>query len=58
MGIHGIASLPRWSRGRVGLLGDAARAMTPSSGQGAPRARKTPWSWPRACATSTTPHRP
>ncbi|NNH68830.1 NAD(P)-binding protein [Nocardia uniformis] len=34
-GIHDLASLPRWHRGRVALLGDAAHAVSPSSGQGA-----------------------
>ncbi|MFC3995345.1 FAD-dependent oxidoreductase [Nocardiopsis sediminis] len=34
-GIHDIAGLPYWSRGRVGLLGDAAHAVSSSSGQGA-----------------------
>ncbi|MBN8735611.1 MAG: FAD-dependent monooxygenase [Xanthomonadales bacterium] len=30
-----MPSLPRWSRERVGLIGDAAHAMSPHSGQGA-----------------------
>ncbi|PSL00933.1 2-polyprenyl-6-methoxyphenol hydroxylase-like FAD-dependent oxidoreductase [Murinocardiopsis flavida] len=34
-GVYDIASLPHWSRGRVGLLGDAAHAVSSSSGQGA-----------------------
>jgi len=35
LGVYDIASLPRWSRGRVALLGDAAHAVSSSSGQGA-----------------------
>lgn len=34
-GIFDLVSLPRWHRGRAVLLGDAAHAVTPSSGQGA-----------------------
>ncbi|ASO18349.1 2-polyprenyl-6-methoxyphenol hydroxylase-like FAD-dependent oxidoreductase [Actinoalloteichus hoggarensis] len=34
-GTYDLLSLPRWHRGRVGLLGDAAHAVSPSSGQGA-----------------------
>ncbi|WP_158659304.1 FAD-dependent monooxygenase [Paracoccus denitrificans] len=30
-----MTGLPRWSRGRVLLLGDAAHCLTPVSGQGA-----------------------
>lgn len=33
--IHDMPSLPQWHRGRVGLLGDAAHAVSPSAGQGA-----------------------
>ena len=35
IGTYDLASLPRWSRGRVALLGDAAHAVSNSSGQGA-----------------------
>lgn len=35
VGVYDIASLPRWTSGRVALLGDAAHAVSPSSGQGA-----------------------
>ncbi|WP_017587091.1 FAD-dependent monooxygenase [Nocardiopsis ganjiahuensis] len=35
LGTYDLASLPRWSRGRVALLGDAAHAVSNSSGQGA-----------------------
>lgn len=33
--IHDVPSLPRWSAGRVVLIGDAAHAVAPHSGQGA-----------------------
>lgn len=33
--LHDILSMPRWHRGRVCLVGDAAHATTPSAGQGA-----------------------
>jgi FAD-dependent urate hydroxylase len=33
--IHDLPSLPAWGRGRVALIGDAAHATSPSSGQGA-----------------------
>jgi 2-polyprenyl-6-methoxyphenol hydroxylase-like FAD-dependent oxidoreductase len=33
--LHDILSMPRWSSGRVCLIGDAAHATTPSAGQGA-----------------------
>ncbi len=33
--IFDVARLPRWSEGRVALVGDAAHAVSPHSGQGA-----------------------
>ena len=38
MGTYDMASLPRWSRGRVAVMGDAAHAVSSSSGQGASQA--------------------
>lgn len=33
--LHEVHNMPRWHRGRVCLIGDAAHATTPSAGQGA-----------------------
>jgi FAD-dependent urate hydroxylase len=33
--LNDILTMPRWHEGRVGLIGDAAHATTPSGGQGA-----------------------
>lgn len=33
--LHDIASIPRWSMGRIAVIGDAAHAVSPTSGQGA-----------------------
>lgn len=33
--IYEVPELPAWSRGAVGLIGDAAHAMSPAAGQGA-----------------------
>ena len=33
--IHDVPSLPTWHRGRVAIIGDAAHAVSPHSGQGA-----------------------
>jgi 2-polyprenyl-6-methoxyphenol hydroxylase-like FAD-dependent oxidoreductase len=35
LNLFDVARLPRWSEGRVGLIGDAAHAVSPHSGQGA-----------------------
>ena len=45
--IHTIPHLPRWHRARTIVIGDAAHAPSPTSGQGLRFPSKTPSSWPR-----------
>ena len=46
--------LPRWSRGVVTLLGDAATRCCPSGRRARPRRSRTPPCWPRASRTART----
>ena len=46
--------LDRWHRGRVVLLGDAAHAMTPNTGQGAGMALEDAWVLARELARAPT----
>jgi FAD-dependent urate hydroxylase len=41
--IHDIDPLPRWQRGRIALLGDAAHTMSPDLGQGGCQAMEDAW---------------
>jgi FAD-dependent urate hydroxylase len=41
--IHTLTRLPRWHRGRSVVIGDAAHAPSPTSGQGARCRSRTPW---------------
>ncbi len=43
--IYDFDPLPRFVRGRAGLLGDAAHAMTPNLGKARARRSKTQWCW-------------
>ena len=53
-GLYDRAVLPRWSRGRVTLLGDAAHAMLPFLGMGAAMAIEDGHVLARAFAAETT----
>ena len=35
LSVHDVQRLPRWSRGRIIVIGDAAHAVSPNAGQGA-----------------------
>jgi 2-polyprenyl-6-methoxyphenol hydroxylase-like FAD-dependent oxidoreductase len=52
--IHDVPRLPRWSRGRTLLLGDAAHAMSPAGGQGASLALEDAMLFGRLVADSAT----
>jgi salicylate hydroxylase len=47
-GMYDRAPLPRWSTGRLTLLGDAAHPMLPHLGQGLTRPSRTLWRWLRS----------
>ena len=49
-GLYDRAPLPRWSQGRVTLLGDAAHAMLPFLGMGAAMAIEDGWALARCLA--------
>jgi len=54
---HDLPRVPTWRRGLMVVIGDAAHAPAPTSGQGASMAPpRTRWCWPSACATSPTPY--
>lgn len=46
--IHDFAPLPRWTMGRITMLGDAAHATTPNMGQGACMAIESAYSLARS----------
>jgi 2-polyprenyl-6-methoxyphenol hydroxylase-like FAD-dependent oxidoreductase len=52
--VYHLAPLPRWSAGRVTLLGDAAHAATPGIGQGAAQALEDAVVLARALAAAAT----
>jgi FAD-dependent urate hydroxylase len=51
--IHDLPPLPRWSQGRIALLGDAAHATAPTLGQGGCQAMEDAV-WLARCLGSTT----
>ena len=51
--IHDLPPLPRWSQGRLALLGDAAHATAPTLGQGGCQAMEDAI-WPARCLGATT----
>ena len=55
--LHEVHSMPRWHRGRVCLIGDAAHATTPSAGQGASLALEDTLVLARCLRDSESPER-
>lgn len=54
--VHELVEMPRWSDGRVCLMGDAAHAMSPSAGQGASMAIEDALVLARALRDRSTVH--
>lgn len=48
--VHDVDPVPRWHRANVLMLGDAAHASLPTSGQGAAQALEDAWHLPRCLA--------
>jgi 2-polyprenyl-6-methoxyphenol hydroxylase-like FAD-dependent oxidoreductase len=55
--VFDVATLPRWHRGRVVLIGDAAHAIAPSSGQGASLALEDAMTLARSLREGAGDHR-
>lgn len=55
---HDLPSIPTWHRDRMVLIGDAAHAVFPSTGQGVSLAARTRSYWPNASVTSPRPRAP
>ncbi|WP_370581831.1 FAD-dependent monooxygenase [Mycolicibacterium sp. BK607] len=54
-GLYDREPLPRWSNGRLTLLGDAAHPMLPHMGKAPTNPSRTPSRWPPSSTASTRP---